>query len=188
MGIGNWQPEVKRKIFGLTGKHKFTRIRLEMKAKKTQDNKHVKESKDDKQVVTLKAQLARALADYDNLVKRVDRERETFVKLSSLGIVSKLLPVVDGLENANNHLKDPGLAILTGDLKKILTDEGLTEIKPEVGSNFDENAMDAVEIVKGEQENTIAEVVMVGWRYSDLSGGRHGGQVIRHAKVKVYKK
>ena len=43
----------------------------------------------------LKAQLVRALADYDNLRKRVEREKEEFEKLANLKLVIRLLPVLD---------------------------------------------------------------------------------------------
>ena len=53
-----------------------------------------------KNVLLRRGMLARALADYDNLSKRVDRERADLGKLASVGIVVKLLPVLDGLESA----------------------------------------------------------------------------------------
>lgn len=136
----------------------------------------MKTKKDD-----LKNQLARALADYDNLNKRVDRERADFGKITSLSVIVKLLPVLDNLESAQIHLGDQGLAISIIEFKKILGEEGLIEIRPEVGSEFDENTMEAIEIVKGASDNMISEVALVGWKYND-------GTVIRHVKVKVTKK
>ena len=52
--------------------------------------------------------LARALADYDNLSKRVERERQDLGKIASVGLVLKLLPVLDNLESAQVHLKGSG--------------------------------------------------------------------------------
>lgn len=128
----------------------------------------------------LKSQLLRTLADYDNLVKRVERERGVLVKVASISIVTKLLPVLDNLENAEEHLADSGLAICIGEFKKVLNEEGLVEISPEVNDDFDENTMEVVEVVAGKSDNVISEVVLKGWKFSD-------GQVIRHAKVKVSK-
>lgn len=128
----------------------------------------------------LKQQLARTMADYDNLVKRTERERTELFKIVAAGMVSKFLPLLDNLESANNHLKDAGLAITIGEFKKLLSEEGFSEIKPEIGSQFDENTMEAIEIINGEDNNTVSEVVLVGWKYNDDS-------VIRHAKVKVVK-
>jgi molecular chaperone GrpE len=130
---------------------------------------------------TVKAMLVRALADYDNLSKRVDRERTDLFKMASVGVVSKLLPTLDMLENAQKHLQDSGLAIGIGEFKKVLNEEGLTEIRPNVGDQFDENTMEAIEVVAGTSDNTITETVLAGWKYDD-------GTVVRHAKVKVSKK
>ncbi len=127
----------------------------------------------------VKSQLARALADYDNLVKRVERDRETIEKMVSLRLILKLLTVLDGLESAQEHLKDQGLAITIGEFKKVLSEEGLTEITPEVGEEFDENIMEVIEAVEGEEKGKVAELILAGWRFED-------GTVVRHAKVKVY--
>ena len=138
------------------------------------------EVKVNEEVEILKAQLARTLADYDNMRKRVGMEKESLGKILTTNIILKLLPVLDNLESANNHLKDAGLAISIVEFKNVLKDEGLTEIKPEIGSNFNEEEMEAIEIVKGEVDNTLSEVVLTGWKYLDNT-------IIRHAKVKVFK-
>jgi molecular chaperone GrpE (heat shock protein) len=109
----------------------------------------------------LKNQLARALADYDNLIKRVERERQELETLSSFKIILKLLPILDNLRASLIHLKDPGLAIALKDFEEVLN----------------HNLHEAVEKVPGE-ENKIAELVLSGWKYVN-------GPVIRHAKVKV---
>lgn len=134
----------------------------------------------------LRNQLARALADYDNLQKRVERERNEIVKLSNLGLLVRLLPVVDMFEGAEEHLKDSGLAIAINELLGILKEDGIEKIQVANGQKFDENIHEAIEVIDtadGEKEKagTIAEVVMSGWKYSD-------GTIIRHVRVKVYKK
>ncbi|HET7099226.1 MAG TPA: nucleotide exchange factor GrpE [Patescibacteria group bacterium] len=128
----------------------------------------------------IKNQLARTLADYDNLVKRVERERDEVKKVLSLRLILKLLSVLDGLENAQEHLKDQGLAITIIEFKKVLNEEGLTEIKSSVGNEFDENTMEAVEVVPGKSDNTVASTALVGYKFSD-------GTVVRHARVVVTK-
>ena len=134
-----------------------------------------------KELDVVKGMLARALADYDNLNKRVDRERADLGKIASIGIIVRLLPVLDNLESAQMHLQDPGLAISVGEFKKVLNEEGLTEIKPKMGDIFDENTMEVIEVVKGTSDNMITEIVLEGWKFED-------GTVVRHAKVKVSKK
>jgi molecular chaperone GrpE len=130
---------------------------------------------------TVKAMLVRALADYDNLSKRVDRERVELGKIVSVGVIVRLLPVLDNLESAQIHLKDQGLAISIGEFKRVLSEEGLNEIRPGLGDAFDENTMEAIEVTAGTSDNMISEVVLTGWKFTD-------GTVVRHAKVKVSKK
>ena len=134
----------------------------------------------------MKGMLARALADYDNLSKRVDRERRDLGKIASVSILARLFPVLDNLESAQTHLQDQGLAISIGEFQKVLSEEGLNEIKPKAGEAFDPQLMEAIEVVAGASDNNkseakVAEVVLPGWKFED-------GTVIRHAKVKVSKK
>jgi molecular chaperone GrpE len=134
-----------------------------------------------RELESVKMMLARALADYDNLSKRVERERQDFGKIASVSLIVRLLPVLDSLENAQVHLKDQGLAISLVEFKKILSEEGLTEVRPKIGEEFNEQTMEAIEVIPGASDNTIAEVVLVGWKFED-------GTVVRYAKVKVTKK
>jgi len=127
----------------------------------------------------VKGMLARALADYDNLSKRVERERQDLSKIASVGVIIRLLPVLDSLESAQVHLKDQGLAITIGEFKKVLSEEGLTEIRSKVGDEFDENTMEAIEVIEGKDKGKVAELVLAGWKFEDRT-------VVRHAKVKVY--
>ena len=135
------------------------------------------------EVEQLKNQLARALADYDNLVKRTDRERSELQKLLAARLVGRLLPIVDMLTSALEHSQDPGLAIVLQQFKDTLKFEGFEEIVLKPGDEFDALSAEVIEVVDGSVENSdkIAEVLQPGWRYID-------GTVVRHAKVKVYKK
>lgn len=137
----------------------------------------------DPEVIALKNQLARTLADYDNLSKRVERERIEIYGSASLQLVKRLLPILDMLDFAQNHLNDAGLAITLKEFRDLLKEEGYIEIKPELESEFDERLQEAVEVVDTEEENknnTIAEVSITGWQTVS-------GNVVRPAKVKVYK-
>lgn len=146
------------------------------KAKKIQDTAHKTE------LDNLKNQLARALADYDNLVKRSDRERLELQKIVAARFVGRLLPIVDMLSDAMKHSQDPGLAIILQQFKDTLKSEGFEEITLQVGDEFDALTSEVIDTVGGEpnQDGTIAEVLQSGWQYID-------GSVVRHAKVKVYK-
>ncbi len=131
----------------------------------------------------LKNQLARAMADYDNLKKRSEEERTQMYKLASISFMTKILPIIDNLKAAQNHIKDSGIAMIIGQLETLAKEEGFEEIKINTGDKFDENIAEAVETIETDDEklnNTISEVVLSGWKYSD-------GTVVRHARVKVYK-
>ena len=154
---------------------------------KRQEVKGKSEDKACVELETVKGMLVRALADYDNLSKRVDRERRDLGKIVSIGVIIKLLPVLDNLESAQVHLQDQGLAISIVEFKKVLSEEGLIEIKPKVGDEFNEQTMEAIEVVKGGSDNRVSEVVLAGWRYGG-SSMQSDGTIVRHVKVKVTKK
>jgi molecular chaperone GrpE len=132
-------------------------------------------TKIDPQILDLENKLKRALADYDNLQKRIAREKEEFVKLANLILIDKLLEVLENLERVEKHLKDQGLELAVGQLREVLQAEGLEEIEV-LGEKFDAQTMECVEQVKGE-ENQVLAVFSKGYKIN--------GRVIRPAKVKV---
>ena len=148
---------------------------------KTGKKKDKVDSKDE--LENFKNQLARALADYDNLKKRVEKEKEEYRKFANLILITKLLPVFDMLEDAQKHLNDSGLAITMKEFAEVLEEEGVQRINAKEGEQFDENLHEAVEVVKGskKEDGKIVEEIMSGWKYEE-------GRAIRPAKVKVYGK
>lgn len=140
--------------------------------------KTIKPKKEGEEVSVLKSQLVRALADYQNLAKRVESEKAQFEKFSNLRLVVKLLPVLDILKQAQVHTKDAGVAITIKEFEEALKTEGIEELKVAVGEKFDPEEHEVVEVVPGKDNNMISEVVLSGWRFTN-------GPVIRHAKVKV---
>lgn len=132
-----------------------------------------------KELEAVRGMLARALADYDNLRRRTDEEKSLWIKFASTTIITKLLSILDMLESAQIHLKDQGLAIATLEFKKVLNDEGLEEILPKEGDEFNHELHEVIETVEGGKKGKIAEVAVTGWKYKE-------GLVLRFAKVKVY--
>lgn len=149
---------------------------VEVKSQKAKSNP--KKSQAD--VEEIKAQLARALADYDNLRKRTELAEQVWVKFAGERILISLLPVLDNLEAVERHLKDQGLAIAISEFKKVFFKEGLREISPKKGDLFNHELHEAVEVEDGGEKDTIADVILSGWKFEE-------GKVIRYAKVKVYK-
>lgn len=146
-----------------------------MKKVKNQTN-----NKESLELDQLKNQLARALADYDNLQKRIARERETIKELISAQLLARLLPIFDMFEHVQKSLGDSGLAIALKELDDKLTDEGFVKIEPKTGDKFIAEEHEAIEAVSAKNKKTgeIIEIFSSGWKLNN-------GFIIRPAKVKV---
>ena len=144
------------------------------KIKKTAED--IQDKKTKKAQGDLEHQLKRALADYQNLERRIDEERRLLSHLSSALVIEKLLPVLDNLESAQKHLKDEGLEIVTKQFKEVLVSEGVEEIVSE-GSLFDPNLHEAVEILGSDKEGIVLKVLRKGYKIND--------KVLRPAQVAV---
>ena len=127
------------------------------------------------QIEELDTKWKRALADYQNLEKRIGAQKQNYAKLASIGIVDKLLPVVDDLERAAKHIDDNGLKMVLSQFLQVLASEDVQVIEAE-GEMFDPERMDCVEMAKG-KKNEVVAVVQKGYRMGD--------HVIRPAKVHV---
>ena len=132
--------------------------------------------------------LQRTQADFENYRKRITRQQEEQAARASQHLVDKLLPVLDALDLAENHLKaslDVGegakaLHASRAMLMDILSREGLERVdQPEVP--FDPSVHDAVAHADGEGgpggETLVDEVMRSGYRWK--------GQVLRPAMVRV---
>jgi len=131
--------------------------------------------KPDPQLTALEDKLKRSLADYANLEKRIESQRQLFTTLATVDIVSKMLSVLDDFYLAQNHLKDSGLQISIDKFKKVLSDQGLTEIEAK-GLEFDPKSMDCVDVAEGKQDHVVS-VRKIGYRLNN--------HIIRPAQVVV---
>ncbi|MEK7154591.1 MAG: nucleotide exchange factor GrpE [Patescibacteria group bacterium] len=129
---------------------------------------------------TLEENWKRALADYQNLVKRINTDKKDFVKFATANIISKLLPSLDIIELAASHSQDQGVKMAVKQFQDVLFTEGLQEILPKIGDTFDHEIHECVETLPGEPDNTIAEIITKGYKINDY--------VIRPAKIKAYVK
>lgn len=120
----------------------------------------------------------RALADYQNLEKRVNFEKEDFVRFANAQLILKILPALDSLEKAEKHLKEEGLSLAIRQLRQVLQDEGLEEIEV-LGREFDPEEMECVAVGEGEIGLVLAE---------ERKGYKLKGKVLRCAQVKVGQK
>ena len=132
------------------------------------------------QVLILENDWKRALADYQNLVKRFEIEKREVVRFANLNLINKLLPALDILELADLHSQDDGVKMAVKQFQDILNSEDLQAIVPNIGDVFDPNLHDCIETLPGENENTLAEIVTKGYKIGEV--------ILRPATVKVYKK
>ncbi len=138
----------------------------------------------------LNDQYLRMLADAQNIKKRLDREKEEFVRFASETMVRGLLPIIDSLDQAllaAQRSPDPqaltqGIRLIHRQLLTLLDQAGVKRIQT-LGEHFDPHQHEAVAQVEtkdAQTENRIVEEVQVGYRMHD--------KVIRPAMVKVAKK
>mgnify|MGYP001602507558 CR=1 FL=1 len=154
-------------------------------------------------VVDLENQLKRAVADYQNLEKRVNEGRSELSQWATTGLIKRLLPVLDHLETVvekgqqvlSEHCESKdwvkGVELAVKELKSVLQSEGLDEIAAD--GQFDPSLHEAVDVREmppspasgaasldssGEpKDNMILEVVRKGYNLND--------KVLRPAQVVV---
>lgn len=114
----------------------------------------------------------RALADYQNLLRRTEQERSRVAQFANKYLIQGLLPVVENLDKAAKQLNDSGLSIVVNQFWEVLKEAGLEKIEAE-GKEFDVETMEAVSR-KGEGDQVV-DVIQAGYKLK--------GEVIQHAKV-----
>ena len=134
--------------------------------------------------------MLRNQADLENTRKRLDREKQEFVKFANEGLILDLLNVLDDLERtvdlAESSKEDltaflKGVEMILAHLYEMLKNHGVKPIEAE-GKIFDPNFHEALMQVENKElpEHTIIEVLQKGYLIH--------GRVLRTAKVKVSKK
>lgn len=132
----------------------------------------------EKKLAEKEAALKRALADYANLEKRVEAEREIIGKITLAKLVTKFLPVLENLDKAAKLTKDDGVLMVAKQFREVLQSLGVKELGT-VGENFDPKLHEAVEVIEGKNEDKVVEVLSSGFAID--------GEIIQPAKVKVEK-
>lgn len=120
--------------------------------------------------------IMRLRAEFENLQKRFDREREETVRHANAGLVTSLLPIIDNLERAldsdpseesDRSFRD-GVALIHRQLNDELRKAGLQPVET-VGQRFDPSLHEAVATDdSGRQEpNTVVEEFQRGYLFHD---------------------
>ncbi len=132
----------------------------------------------------------RAKADLVNMKREADTERKMRAKFAEEDVIESLLPVLDSFNLARGNKEAwekvdenwrQGIEYIHSQLLRTLSERGLTEINPQIGSTFDIMKHAGVENIvtdDAEKDGMIAEVVQKGYELS--------GKVIRPARVKIF--
>jgi len=120
----------------------------------------------------------RERADFLNYKKDEMERIGELVKYANEELILKILPILDNLCLASQHISDPGIAQIKKQLENFLQKEGIEPIET-VGKQFDPNTMEIVEGVEGKKPGIVAEETQKGYTMS--------GKIIRVAKVKISK-
>ncbi|MDH4071008.1 MAG: nucleotide exchange factor GrpE [Ignavibacteria bacterium] len=135
---------------------------------------------------TMREQLLRKAAEFENYKRRTEAEFERLMENASQHLIEDLLPVLDDFdrliksanEGAKTEVIRDGCSMIAAKLSKVLAIRGL-EAFDSVGKTFDVNYHDALLQVPSSElpPNTVVEEVSKGYRLND--------KIIRHAKVVV---
>ena len=144
------------------------------------------EKSKDEEILRLKDQYIRLLAEFDNFRKRTSRERVELIKTAGEDVISVLLPVLDDFERTIVAIQKTdnlasirdGIRLVTENFFKAHHKKGLVQIKS-VGENFDSTVHEAITTISVEEEmkNKVVDEVEKGYRLHE--------KVIRFSKVVV---
>jgi len=134
--------------------------------------------------------LKKALADYQNLEKNIDKRITLKDFQMRKYLVEKFLPILDGIymsEQVADKMKIPkemkawfdGVENMLDEVEDIFEEIGVKEIEVEKGDNFDPNVHEAITTVKEGKDGKIFDVLQPGFEMD--------GEIIRPARVIVSK-
>ena len=127
----------------------------------------------------------RMYAEFENYMKRTEKEKQNTALYAKADVVEMLLPVIDSMENAisietaDENLKQ-GISLMFEQIRIFLEKNGVEEIG-KVGEEFNPELHDAISIQEVENANSgeIISVFRKGYKIKD--------RIIRHAMVIVAK-
>ena len=160
----------------------------EEKKKKKIDKRDEEIAKLSADVDHWKNEYYRAYADTQNLRKSLEKDHQTAMKYRAEGFIDNLLPVLDSFHMAlattptNPEVANYciGFQYIYRNLVSVLEAEGVSEIDPRIGGEFDPNIMDAMEVEETDGEpNKVLRVVVKGYKIHD--------RLVRPARVVVSK-
>lgn len=142
------------------------------------------------EAVKYKDQYIRLYAEFENARKRMDRERQEFIKFANAGLMTEFLGILDDLERTVEAAKAKhqdyaaflrGIEMVMAQVHDILKNNGVTLVEAQ-GKMFDPHCH---EVLMQEETDELEDGMIVE---EFQKGYRLGEKVIRTTKVKVAKK
>jgi len=111
--------------------------------------------------------LVRLQADFENYIKRANKEKNEIIKLANGNLIKELLIILDDFENALQKTEDEknkeGLMLSHKNFFKILENQGLKQIES-LGKKFDPYLHEVIKSINSDkEENEIIEEVQKGY-------------------------
>ncbi len=126
-------------------------------------------SKTQKKESEWKSKYLRALADYQNLLKRFEQERVKIREEAMAEVLKPFLEVYEDIERAESFVEDEGLRLIKEKFEKVMRMFGVSEIELE-GKDFDPEKAEVVDVQpaeRKEEENKISKVYRKAYRLKD---------------------
>lgn len=130
----------------------------------------------------------RAHAEFENIRKRLEKDKADFVKYANESLIFDLLPIIDNLEIAEKHIKEAkdfkavqdGVDMIQLQIQGFLKDIGLERIKA-VGEKFDPHLHEPIEAIEApdKEDGIIVAELKPGYKLND--------RLLRPASVKIVK-
>jgi len=151
---------------------------------------HTKTKKQERTYEEMENLLKKALADYQNLEKNIDKRILIKDFQTKKSLVEKFLPILDGIymsEKSAEKLDIPdeieawfdGVENILDEIEDILEDIGVEEIETEKGDDFNPNVHEAITTIKEGKDGKIFDIIQPGFEMN--------GEVIRPTRVVVSK-
>lgn len=143
-----------------------------------------------KQIKELKNEVLLAKANEVNTQKRLEAEKQQFIKFANQSLLEKFVDQIDLFDSVvNMKTDDPvlknfliGFEMINNNFKQILSDEGVKKIQVKAGDDFDPKYHHPFDTDWNEEykENAILAELKGGYTYKD--------RVLRPTLVKINKK
>lgn len=122
-------------------------------------------------------------AEYENYRRRTQTQSAARYQDGRNDVIASVFPIGDNLERALASCLDDntrqGLEMVLKSFKKVLEDEGVSEIDP-IGKPFDANEAEAIMAMpaeEGEESGVVKQVYLKGYKKGD--------KILRYAQVVV---